>query len=128
MTADQPTPTAHDQAINNRTRLTHNRCHQHAHSQTLGIEPAAEGEAAGPVRRSQDERWNTNLAAARQFRDREGHLRPARKHVEMINVGGGGEGDQEAVKLGAWLDNTRRRAAKLSPDRRAALDVLGMRW
>ncbi|GHH66135.1 hypothetical protein GCM10018775_87730 [Streptomyces umbrinus] len=32
-----------------------------------------------------------------------GHLRPARKHVEMINVGGGVEGRQEAVKLGAWL-------------------------
>ncbi|MFI1212408.1 hypothetical protein ACH4UV_32950 [Streptomyces sp. NPDC020802] len=45
--------------------------------ETLGIEPAAEGEAVGPVRQSQDERWNTNLAAARQFHTREGHLRPA---------------------------------------------------
>ncbi|MEV4039933.1 helicase associated domain-containing protein [Streptomyces umbrinus] len=91
--------------------------------ETLGIEPAGEGEAVGPVRRSQDERWNTNLAAAR-----EGHLRPARKHIELINAGGSGEGEQEAVKLGAWLDNTRRRAAKLSPERCAALDELGMRW
>ncbi|MEU3343155.1 helicase associated domain-containing protein [Streptomyces sp. NPDC006668] len=32
------------------------------------------------------------------------------------------------VRLGAWLDNTRRRAAKLSPERRQALDELGMRW
>ncbi|MCX4231847.1 DEAD/DEAH box helicase [Streptomyces ortus] len=96
--------------------------------ETLGIEPPAEGETAGPVRRSQDERWNTNLAAARQFHAREGHLRPARKHVEMIDVDGGGEGEQEAVKLGAFLDNTRKRAAKLSPERRAALDALGMRW
>ncbi|MFE2586483.1 hypothetical protein [Streptomyces sp. NPDC059378] len=31
-------------------------------------------------------------------------------------------------KLGAFLDNTRRRAAKLSPQRRAELDQLGMRW
>jgi superfamily II DNA or RNA helicase len=96
--------------------------------ETLGIEPAAEGEAVGPVRRSQDERWNINLAAARQFHTREGHLRPARKHVEMINVDGGGEGVLEAVKLGAWLDNTRKRAAKLSPERRAQLAGLGLEW
>ncbi|MFC8201505.1 helicase associated domain-containing protein [Streptomyces sp. NPDC057298] len=96
--------------------------------ETLGIEPSAEGEAVGPVRRSQDERWTTNLAAARQFHAREGHLRPARKHVEMIDVNGGGEGVQEAVKLGAFIDNSRRRVAKLGPERRAALDELGMRW
>ncbi|MGW3944190.1 helicase associated domain-containing protein [Streptomyces phaeochromogenes] len=96
--------------------------------ETLGIEPAAEGETLGPVRRSQDERWNTNLAAARQFHAREGHLRPARKHIELIDVDGGGEGEQEAVKLGAFVDNSPRRAAKLSPERRAALDELGMRW
>ncbi|WP_405573808.1 Helicase associated domain protein [Streptomyces phaeochromogenes] len=96
--------------------------------ETLGIEPAAEGETLGPVRRSQDERWATNLAAARQFHAREGHLRPARKHVEMINVDGGAEGNQEAVKLGAFVDNSRRRVAKLSPERRAALDELGMLW
>ncbi|MFF3313502.1 Helicase associated domain protein [Streptomyces sp. NPDC002952] len=92
--------------------------------ETLGIEPPAEGEAVGPVRRSQDERWAINLAAARQFQAREGHLRPARKHVEMIDVSGG----REAVKLGAFIDNSRRRAAKLGPERRAALDELGMRW
>ncbi|MEU4618274.1 helicase associated domain-containing protein [Streptomyces umbrinus] len=93
--------------------------------ETLGIEPAAEGEAVGPVWRSQ---WNTNLAAARQFHTREGHLRPARKHVELIDVNGGGEGGEEAVKLGAWLDNTRRRVGKLSAERRAQLAGLGLEW
>ncbi|MFD9445863.1 Helicase associated domain protein [Streptomyces sp. NPDC060006] len=88
--------------------------------ETLGIEPPAEGETLGPVRRSQDERWNTNLAAARQFHAREGHLRPSRGHLEDVNG--------EEIKLGAFVDNSRRRAAKLSPDRRAALDELGMRW
>ncbi|MFI6340779.1 helicase associated domain-containing protein [Streptomyces sp. NPDC050535] len=87
---------------------------------TLGIEPPAEGETVGPVRRTQDERWNTNLTAARQFHTREGHLRSARGHLEDV--------DGEQVRLGAFLDNTRRRAAKLSPERRAALDELGMRW
>ncbi|MGW3167892.1 Helicase associated domain protein [Streptomyces sp. NPDC001142] len=32
------------------------------------------------------------------------------------------------VKLGTWLDNTRKRADKLTEQRRADLDALGMRW
>ncbi|MEV5205044.1 helicase associated domain-containing protein [Streptomyces sp. NPDC053720] len=32
------------------------------------------------------------------------------------------------VKLGTWLDNVRKRAAKLPEQRRADLDQLGMRW
>ncbi|MFE7076896.1 Helicase associated domain protein [Streptomyces sp. NPDC057620] len=86
----------------------------------LGIEPPADDEVVVPVRRSQDKRWNTNLTAAQQFHAREGHLRPARKHIEVV--------DGEPIKLGAFVDNSRRRAAKLSPERRAALDALGMRW
>ncbi|MFI6335541.1 hypothetical protein [Streptomyces sp. NPDC050535] len=84
--------------------------------ETLGIEPAGEGEAVGrcggaavrrcggaAVRRSQDERWDTNLAAAaRQFPAREGHLRPSRGHREYVNG--------ELIKLGVFLDE------------------LGMRW
>ncbi|MEW2573741.1 Helicase associated domain protein [Streptomyces sp. NPDC047070] len=88
--------------------------------ETLGIEPPADDEVLVPVRKSQNERWNTSLTAARQFHAREGHLRPARQHVEVV--------DGEPVKLGAFLDNTRRRAAKLSPERRTALGELGMRW
>ncbi|WP_393071545.1 hypothetical protein [Streptomyces sp. LN704] len=34
----------------------------------------------------------------------------------------------EQVKLGAFFDNTRRSVAKLSEQRRAELDHLGMRW
>ena len=37
---------------------------------TLGIEPAAEGEAVGPVRRSREERCAANVAGARQFHAR----------------------------------------------------------
>ncbi|SED58128.1 DEAD/DEAH box helicase [Streptomyces sp. Ag109_O5-10] len=84
--------------------------------ESVGIEPAAEGGAPRP----QDARWNANLTAARQFHAREGHLQVPRKAVEIV--------DGEEYKLGAWLDNTRRRAAKLSPQRRTALDALGMRW
>ncbi|MFF4911315.1 helicase associated domain-containing protein, partial [Streptomyces sp. NPDC001260] len=97
--------------------------------ETVGIEPADAGQVAVPGRRSQDERWATHLTAARQYHAREGHLHVPRKHVETIRPGGDGEDGQErVVKLGAWIDNTRRRATKLNPERRAALDELGMRW
>ncbi|MFF3467488.1 helicase associated domain-containing protein [Streptomyces sp. NPDC002619] len=92
----------------------------------LGLEPANEAELQ-PTRRTQADRWAVNLAAARQFHAREGHLVVPRKHVEMIATGED-DGLEEAVKLGAFLDNTRRRASKLAEQRRADLDALGMRW
>ncbi|MFD9467549.1 helicase associated domain-containing protein [Streptomyces sp. NPDC060027] len=73
--------------------------------ETIGIDP----DEGGPVRavaRSQDERWAVNLAAARQFHAREGHLHVPREAVE--DVAG------EQIKPGAFLDNARRRAGKLS--------------
>ncbi|MFJ3762560.1 helicase associated domain-containing protein [Streptomyces sp. NPDC090080] len=92
--------------------------------ETTGIEPADDAAPAPSAPRSQDARWTANLAAARQFHAREGHLQVPRQHVETTTDGE----EQTAVKLGAWLDNTRRRAAKLTADRRSALDDLGMRW
>ncbi|MFJ4633914.1 Helicase associated domain protein [Streptomyces sp. NPDC088847] len=88
--------------------------------ESIGIEPLAEGESVAGVARSQDARWAANLAAAQQFHAREGHLRPGRKHVEVV--------DGESHKLGAFLDNTRRRVGKLSPERRAQLAALGLEW
>ncbi|OQQ13134.1 helicase [Streptomyces sp. M41(2017)] len=90
----------------------------------LGLEPAGEGELQ-PVRKTQADRWATHLAAARQFHAREGHLRVPRKHVEEI---AGGDGQVVGLRLGGWLDNTRRRADKLSAERREELEELGMRW
>ncbi|WP_331724037.1 Helicase associated domain protein [Streptomyces sp. NBC_00005] len=87
--------------------------------ETLGIEPA-NGDAPQPARRSQSAAWEQNIAAARQFHAREGHLSVPRKHVEEV--------DGDVIRLGSWVDNARRRAAKLSAERRADLDALGMRW
>ncbi|WP_078959972.1 DEAD/DEAH box helicase [Streptomyces sp. NRRL B-24085] len=87
--------------------------------ESVGCEPAGEDEVVRPVRRSQDELWERNVAAARQFRDREGHLRVPRQHREDV--------DGELVGLGSFISNTRRRAGKLSPERRAALEDLGIR-
>ncbi|RSS83316.1 DEAD/DEAH box helicase [Streptomyces sp. WAC06614] len=86
---------------------------------TLGLAPAAAEERPRP-RRSHADAWAAGLAAARAFHAREGHLRVPRGHVEA--VGG------EPVRLGSWIANQRARAAALTPERRAALEELGMRW
>ncbi|ALO98652.1 hypothetical protein SHL15_9270 [Streptomyces hygroscopicus subsp. limoneus] len=88
----------------------------------LGLEPAAPGALHGKL--TTDGKWALHLRAARQFHDREGHLRPARKHIERLDD----DGQPADVKLGTFVDNTRRRAGKLTPQRRTELDQLGMRW
>ncbi|MFE9685122.1 helicase associated domain-containing protein [Streptomyces sp. NPDC006285] len=86
------------------------------------------GGAERPVRRTQDGKWALNLLAARQFHSREGHLTVPRKHVETITLDAGDGGEEMSVKLGSFVDNARRRAARLNARRRADLDSLGMRW
>ncbi|MFJ2170312.1 DEAD/DEAH box helicase [Streptomyces griseofuscus] len=101
--------------------------------QVLGITPATEDEKP-PPRRTQADKWAMNYEAAKQFYEREGHLRVPRKHVERIVVGGDGKGgsgeDQEEreLKLGAWIGNQRSRAATLAPERVEQLATIGMRW
>ncbi|MFB8039074.1 Helicase associated domain protein [Streptomyces sp. NPDC056004] len=102
----------------------------------LGIEPAEEAER--PVKRTQDTMWALNLAAARQYHAREGHLRVPRKHVEHLEGAAerttgpasrqAGAEEPVTVRLGTWLDNVRKRAHKLTEQRHADLDALGMRW
>jgi hypothetical protein len=48
------------------------------------------------------------------------NLQAPRKHLETV--------DGVPYKLGQFLDNTRRRANNLAPERRAELTELGMRW
>ncbi|MEV5427599.1 DEAD/DEAH box helicase [Streptomyces sp. DH1] len=62
--------------------------------------------------------FERGLAAARAYREREGHLNVPQRHIEEI--------DGEQVRLGQWLSNLRRRRSSLSPQRRAALDELGL--
>ncbi|MGW8985060.1 Helicase associated domain protein [Streptomyces parvus] len=92
--------------------------------QVLGIEPASEDEK--PQRpRTQADKWNANLAAARQFFEREGHLKVPRKHVETVLSEDGWE---LQFRLGSWVNNQRSRAAELSPERVEQLSKVGMRW
>ncbi|MFI6645953.1 helicase associated domain-containing protein [Streptomyces sp. NPDC050504] len=82
---------------------------------------------------SAESSWAVNMAAARQFHGREGHLRVPRKHVEQLAVDSVPRGRQHGadgvvVKLGMFVDNARRRADRLTGERRAEWDELGMRW
>ncbi|KUM82352.1 DEAD/DEAH box helicase [Streptomyces pseudovenezuelae] len=88
--------------------------------ESLGVHPASEGVPVVPVRRSQDERWVANVAAVRQFHAREGHVRVPRKAVEVV--------DGVPHKIGAFLDNARRRFGKMSAERRGELAELGLEW
>ncbi|MFF3544748.1 helicase associated domain-containing protein [Streptomyces platensis] len=71
-----------------------------------------------------------NYEAAKQFFEREGHLRVPRKHIETITVSGNGDEDQEEreLRLGAWIGNQRSRAATLSSERVEQLSAIDMRW
>ncbi len=98
--------------------------------QVLGIEAADEDEQP-KQRRSQADKWALNYQAARQFFEREGHLRVPRKHIERIILNGygdGGGGEEREVRLGAWISNQRSRAVTLSPQRIEQLSAIGMRW
>ncbi|MFB8273436.1 Helicase associated domain protein [Streptomyces sp. NPDC055955] len=92
--------------------------------QVVGITPAAEDEKPRP-RRTQADKWTANLAAARQFYEREGHLKVPRKHVETVLSK---DGLEDQYRLGAWVNNQRSRAATLSPERMEQLSKVGMRW
>ncbi|MFF9527492.1 Helicase associated domain protein [Streptomyces achromogenes] len=93
--------------------------------QVLGIEPATEDEQP-PPRRTQADKWAMNYEAAKQFYEREGHLRVPRKHVERVVVGE--DQEEREFRLGAWIGNQRSRAATLSPERVEQLSAIGMRW
>lgn len=92
--------------------------------QVLGIGPATEDEKPKP-HRTQADKWTANLAAARQFFEREGHLKVPRKHVETVLSEDGWE---LQLRLGAWVSNQRSRAATLTPERVEQLSEVGMRW
>ncbi|MFD9337737.1 Helicase associated domain protein [Streptomyces sp. NPDC060028] len=101
----------------------------------LGLTPATARERAGAGgRTSQAQKWALNLAAATRFYEREGHLAVPRKHVETVtwplrDAGGRVIEEREReLRLGAWVNNCRTRAAALGAERVAQLDRIGMRW
>ncbi|WP_344543941.1 DEAD/DEAH box helicase [Streptomyces levis] len=93
--------------------------------QVLGITPTADDEKP-PPRRTQADKWAMHYAAAKQYYEREGHLRVPRKHTERIAVGE--DQEERELRLGAWVSNQRSRAATLSSERVELLSTIGMRW
>ncbi|MEU7260580.1 Helicase associated domain protein [Streptomyces rimosus] len=91
----------------------------------LGIDPASEDEKP-PPRRTQADKWAMNYQAAKQYYEREGHLRVPRKHIERALVGE--DQEKRELRLGAWIANQRSRAATLPPERVEQLSAIGMRW
>ncbi len=73
-----------------------------------------------PRKVNRAEQRKVNLAAARQFHAREGHLDVPRTHREVV--------DGTEVGLGSWINNTRARQASQPADLQDALTALGMRW
>ncbi|GAB3181663.1 hypothetical protein GCM10027162_36780 [Streptomyces incanus] len=87
--------------------------------------PAAGRTAKGTSKAQQA--FQRGLAAFAQWVEREGAHRPVpRGHSEQIAVDG--ETEPMVVKLGVWVSNTKTRRDKLTPDQRAALTELGIRW
>ncbi|MGP3979017.1 helicase associated domain-containing protein [Streptomyces sp. 8N114] len=70
-------------------------------------------------------RWEINLAAARQFKTREGHLRVPRDHIETVTDNGGRE---RPIRLGVFRSNarTRHKKQKLTPDQSREAHELGL--
>ncbi|WP_079177215.1 helicase associated domain-containing protein [Streptomyces sp. MUSC 14] len=81
-----------------------------------------------PPRRKHSDRWALNYTAARQYYEREGHLRVPRGHLERILTGDNGDQEERDLKLGSWIGNQRSRAASLSPERVEQLTAIVMRW
>ncbi|MGW9210954.1 helicase associated domain-containing protein [Embleya sp. NPDC055664] len=75
-------------------------------------------------RRTREQAWAIAVAAAAAYRARVGHLEVPRAHVESVTAFDGWPKD---VRLRVWVTTTRSRRAKLSEERIAELDALGMR-
>ncbi|WP_033819505.1 helicase associated domain-containing protein, partial [Kitasatospora sp. MBT63] len=95
----------------------------------LGLEPMP-AEELPPAKVPHAEKEQRNLAAAAQYREREGNLNVPRKHKEplLLDTEGGGEPTEVVVALGLFVANSRLRRTTIPAERAARLTELGMRW
>nr|BEK62776.1 hypothetical protein KPHV_00030 [Kitasatospora purpeofusca] len=73
---------------------------------------------------SHAEKEQRNLAAAAQYRAREGHLNVPRKHKETLKLADG----TVEISLGLFIANSRSRRADIPAERAQRLTELSMRW
>nr|BEK71248.1 hypothetical protein KPHV_84750 [Kitasatospora purpeofusca] len=101
---------------------------QWALEHVLGLVPLAPEEKPAP-KVSHAEKEQRNLAAAAQYREREGHLNVPRKHKETLVVDDGTDEDTVVeISLGLFIANSRSRRADIPAARAARLTELGIRW
>ncbi|MEV0133649.1 Helicase associated domain protein [Dactylosporangium sp. NPDC050688] len=96
--------------------------HHQRKARRQGVLPAARVAALDSLGMQWDprgSRWQTGLAQAAAFREREGHLRVAPEHVTA-----------DGYPLGPWVRYQRKQhnAGRLGPGRAAALEALGIEW
>lgn len=104
----------------------------------IGIEEgpalvAAKAAAEAKPKVSRADRFQQGLAALAAFVEREGHARVPRPHRESLEVVVAGPGGEESVEvvlvgLGAFLNNTKARRAKLTTGQLAQLAEHGVEW
>ncbi|MFD7732155.1 Helicase associated domain protein [Kitasatospora phosalacinea] len=104
----------------------------------IGIEAdpelvAAKAAAEARPKVSQADRFQVGVAALAAFVQREQHAgvrRPHKEPLETVKVGPGGEESVELVEfpLGVWLNNTKARRGKLTPDQLTQLAEHGVEW
>ncbi|OKI95141.1 hypothetical protein AMK19_33255 [Kitasatospora sp. CB01950] len=97
---------------------------QWACEHVLGLNPMDPEELPAPKvpHAAKEER---NLAAAAQYRGREGHLNVGRKHKEQLVLA---DGTTVEVSLGLFIANSRNRRAEIPTERAERLTQLGIRW
>lgn len=90
----------------------------------LGLVPLAPEERP-KEKVSWAEKESRNLAAAAQYREREGHINAPRSHKKDLVLD---DGTTIRISLGLFLANSRSRKAGIPAERAARLTELGMRW
>jgi len=97
---------------------------QWACEHALGLEPLAPEELP-PGKVTPAEKERRNLAAAAQYRAREGHLNVPRRHKEPLVLT---DGSTVQIGLGLFVENSRRRRGDIPAERTQRLTQLGIRW
>ncbi|MFG2698839.1 Helicase associated domain protein [Kitasatospora sp. NPDC048407] len=97
---------------------------QWACEHVLGLEPLTP-EQLPPAKVPHAEKEQRNLAAAAQYREREGHLNVGRKHKEELVLA---DGTTVEISLGLFITNSRSRRDTIPAARAERLTQLGIRW
>ncbi|MFI1524425.1 helicase associated domain-containing protein [Kitasatospora cineracea] len=97
--------------------------------QALAEQAAAKAKRGSRPTTSRADRFGQHLEALRRYAAREGHVRVPRQHKKPTDSPDGAEsGEPVLLGLGAWLNNTKSRRAKLTPEQLAALAAVGVEW